>query len=125
MWYRTLQRLHGFEIDVHGDVQSWPTPEGTLRWHPFESGYAALLVDTPISVVTGTYDSFLVECPAERVDEVRAWMLWTMEQPWAELGGRRFPADPSMGENWGKKDEANVTGLDEISYRPLSATWPL
>src|SRR5512139_1804649 len=55
MWYRTLQRLHGFDVS-RGEVYPWPTPEGALLWHPGES-YVDLLGrgrTAAIYVVTGT-----------------------------------------------------------------------
>jgi hypothetical protein len=46
-----------------------------------------------------------------------------MEQPWGQLGGNRFPADVSVGDNWGKASNANPQGLKDIHYRPLTSTW--
>lgn len=142
MWYRTLMRLHGFDVETGGRVTPWPVPYGALTWRPGMS-YLRLLTRTPISVVTGTYDSFLIETPADRADEVIAWALWTMEQPWPQLGGRRFPAEPSIGKDWGKFDDRcascreardvcscgsysprHANGLKDLKYRPLTATAP-
>lgn len=156
MWYRTLCRLHGFDVAIDGTISPWPVPVGALTWWPGAT-YSRLVDvdDVTITIVTGTYDSFLTQAPQERVDEVAAWMLWTMEQAWPQLGGRRFPADVAVGHNWapvdmrcracghGQRDHEHpswcsavdclcvgymprhTTGLREVKYHPLTATAPM
>lgn len=114
MWYTTLGRLHGWDGDAH-----WPLPAGFVR----RSAYA-IPVRRACRTLTGTYDSFTIQCSDEHVDEVSRWLLWTMERPWRELAGWRFPAELSSGRNWGKYDEVrNPHGLRDVEYVPLSAQW--
>lgn len=123
MWYRTLMRLHG--MDPAGG--RWPTPPNTRIWG-LEPSYMELtrhrdVYDT--QVLTGTYDSFLLETDEELIPRVVQWLAWTMEQPWPQLGGLRIPADVEVGKNWGKRDERiNSAGLDGYDYRPFSAQRP-
>ncbi|MEE8489954.1 MAG: DNA polymerase [Acidimicrobiia bacterium] len=106
MWYRTLQRLNGFEV-VKGEVRNWTTPN---------ADYA---------VRTGTYDSFLIECDEEEMISqwIAHWLAWTMEQSWPQLAGWRFPCEMEVGHNWGKYDEAvNPQGLKEIEHVPFQGS---
>lgn len=104
MWDYTLMRLHGFEVVKGGEIRPWPVPEGVLTWHP-GLPYRRLLQRAMTRVVTGTYDSYLLRSMEQRAKLVAAWVVWTMEQPWEDLGGKRFPSEPSMGMNWGKKSD--------------------
>lgn len=124
MWYRTLARLHGVDIDG----SRWPVPPNTRVW--WERTYAQLRLwrkgyDTQI--LTGTYDSFLTETWEEMMDDVIQWKVWTMEQPWPQLGGLRVPAEVEVGENWGvfdpRKPRENPGGLRGIKIKPFTATW--
>jgi hypothetical protein len=117
MWYRTLMRLHG--IDPSGDP--WPCPPGMQVWN---GRYANLTHRAAADVATGTYDSFLVRCPGEQREAVLAWLAWTVEQPWPQLGGKRFPADLAVGANWEKRDEENEDGLSDVGYQPFSSGRP-
>lgn len=110
MWNITFVRLHGW--DPVADVP-WPSPEGILRYDP-AAPWGEMFRPSEVFVATGTYDSFYLESPRERWEEIARWLLWTMEQPWPELDGWRFPAELSMGSNLGKKGEDNPDGLDEI-----------
>jgi hypothetical protein len=80
MWYRTLQRVRGYQM-VNGERLTWPVPP------------------VPHRVVWGTYDSFAVACHREDAELVLQWLLWTMEQAWPQLGGKRFPAEGLVGHN--------------------------
>lgn len=104
MWYRTLMRL---------------SPG-------FTGSYEELTVVDPSATMinTGTYDSFLVQTPADLVDDVIQWLAWTMEQAWLELGGLRIPVDVKVGSNWREKDECNDNGLANYGYTPFSADRP-
>ena len=69
----------------------------------------------PIFVATGTYDSFALEAPESRGEEVLRWLRWTMEVGWPELNDWRFPAEVMSGMNLGKFDIAtNPQGLREL-----------
>lgn len=125
MWFRTLHRLNGFEV-VDGVRSPWPRP-------PF-----------PYRVATGTYDSFLLEAPSDHAPDVLSWLLWTMEQPWPQLQGRRFPAEGAIGWNWGEVDlrcfacgadgveecacgayePSNLRGLEKVEYEAWGAGCP-
>lgn len=111
MWNVTFTRLHGW--DPIDDVP-WPSPDGILRYDP-AAPWSEMFVPAPIFVATGTYDSFYLESPRDRADEVRAWLLWTMEQPWSMLDNWRFPAESMIGGNLGKHSEDNQDGLCEIA----------
>lgn len=116
MWYTTLGRLHGEDWPAG----EWPVLPGAARTHAY-----ALYAQSLVRVVTGTYDSFVVQVPTALVADAQRWLLWTMEQPWHELGGWRFPAEVSVGTNWGKWHETrNPAGLRDVAYKPLSAVWP-
>jgi len=124
MWYRTLSRLHGVDIDG----SKWPTPKNTRVW--WERTYAQLALwrkDYETQVLTGTYDSFLTETLDDMVEDVIQWKVWTMEQPWPQLGGLRVPAEVEVGENWGTFDKrnpkANPGGLAPYPIKPFTATW--
>lgn len=105
VWLRTLHRLNGFS--VRNRVRHpWPVPH------------------FPYRVATGTYDSYLGVCDAENARTALTWMLWTMEQPWPQLGGLRLPAEGSIGKNYGDKKPCNPDGLDEIEYRAFTARNP-
>ena len=114
MWDVTFARLHGW--DPIDDVP-WPSPEGILRYDP-RAPWSSMFKSTPIFVATGTYDSFAVESPNDRRDEILQWLLWTMEQPWRELDGWRFPAEAAIGYNLGKHCEGNTNGLNEVDTGP-------
>jgi len=110
IWYRTLQRLNGFTATSEG-FEPWPIPTG---YRMLTQPYQAFEYQNPIA--TGTYDSFVVECaPADR-DTIAAWLAWTMEQAWPQLGGIRIPAEVEWGENW--------YDLREMEYQAFSATNP-
>lgn len=109
MWNITFARLHGY--DPVADMP-WPSPEGVLRYDPAAS-WSEMFRSAPIFVATGTYDSFAVECPTERREEVLRWLLWTAEVPWDDLAGWRFPAEASIGFNLGKHGPDNPDGLKE------------
>lgn len=112
LWYETLCRLHG--------DGGWPLPECIEYSDPY-----ALCSKGLVRVVTGTYDSFVVQTPRRHANEIKRWLLWTMEQPWQELGGWRFPAEIAIGRNWGKWDAINnPDGLKDEPYQPFSAVWP-
>jgi hypothetical protein len=124
MWYRTLNRLHGIDIDGG----KWPIILDARVW--WEQMYSMLVKWSDgyeTQVITGTYDSFVMATDAERVDDVVQWLTWTMEQPWPELGGLRIPADVEVGYNWGSYDAKtgrNPNGLRAYEYRPFSACRP-
>ena len=117
MWNITFARLHGYDPITD---QPWPSPEGILRYDP-RAPIAEMFKTTPVFVATGTYDSFYIETPIEQRDDVLLWLLWTMEQPWPELGEWRFPAEGMTGGNLGKYGEDNRDGLREIgTVKPLT-----
>jgi len=112
MWNITFARLHGY--DPVADAP-WPSPEGILRYDPTES-WGAMFRAAETFVATGTYDSFYLECPESRGDEIMRWLRWTMEVLWPELSGWRFPAETMCGGNLGKWDAlVNPQGLKEIN----------
>lgn len=120
MWNITLSRLHGYD-PITDDV--WPHPAGILRYDP-RSPLSHLFNPAEIFVATGHYDSFYLETPVSRKDEVLDWVMWTMEQPWPELGGTRFPGEGSWGYNLGKYDEKkNPFGLQEVHGAPFTRTF--
>ena len=51
-------------------------------------------------------------------------MIWTMEQPWPQLGGLRLPVEGSIGYNYGDKKDDNPRGLEEIPYKAFTAENP-
>lgn len=106
MWYRSLQRLKGYEMR-QGERHVWPTP------------------NVPYRVVIGTYDSFDVVSYKEHALEIAAWLLWTMEQPWRQLDGKRFPAEAAIGGNLEDyNSDENPKGLRECGmWAPLAAEW--
>jgi len=118
MWNITLARLHGYDPITD---ESWPSPEGILRYYPTAS-WGVMFRPAEIFVATGTYDSFYLECPYERSNEITAWLLWTMEQPWPELDGWRAPAEGMVGFNLGKFNPySNRLGLTELkSAKPFT-----
>lgn len=103
MWYRTLRRLHAGQ---DGDAP-WPVPS------------------FPYRVVTGTYDSFLLECPRDHTLECLTWLLWTMEQPWRQLGMLRIPAEGYVGNNYGEASNDNPQGLMPCGPKTFGAKWPI
>lgn len=110
MWNITFARLHGY--DPVEDAP-WPSPEGILRYYPGDN-WSRMFQPAEVFVATGTYDSFYLECNVNRADEIARWLLWTMEQPWPELDGWRFPAEAMRGSNLGKFDgQTNLLGLRE------------
>ena len=114
MWYRTLDRLHTSGMNTTGSLVFCGSYEALTRINPND-----------ITVVTGTYDSFLVQTPTARVDDVIQWLTWTMEQPWPQLGGLRIPVDVSVGSNWRDYDERdNPDGIREREYKAFSADRP-
>jgi hypothetical protein len=123
LWYRTLLRLHGYDYyapDV--DVQwTMPLALNPLVWSPRVHVYGQLYAPFEVYVVTGTYDSFIIECDAQDVEAVAQWLAWTMEQGWPELGGLRIPVELSWGYNWRKASEANPKGLVDMKYDSFSA----
>ncbi len=120
MWNYTLLRLHGSDTLEDG---LWPVPDcEVLTWGP-GGVYSRLLTNAPTQVKTGTYDSYVLRTRAKHVDRVVPWLLWTMEQPWAQLGGWRFPSEPAVGLNWGKFDaKKNPGGLKEQPYQAFTAS---
>ena len=122
MWNITLNRLHGY--DPVDDVP-WPSPEGVLRYDP-RASWGELFKPASVFVATGFYDSFAVECPTARVEEVARWVQWTMEVPWPELKGWRFPAEVAIGWNLGKFDAiANEKGLKDVPCGQSLSVAPL
>jgi len=121
MWNITFARLHGY--DPVGDC-AWPSPDGVLRYDP-TAPWGALFTSAPIFVATGKYDNFDVEAPRDRVDEVARWLQWTMEVPWPELDGWRFPAEVAVGGNLGKHGEGNAHGLRELEGQAPLTMAPL
>lgn len=125
MWNITFCRLHGY--DPITDDQ-WPHPSGILRYDP-RSPVSHLFKPAEIFVASGHYDSFYLEAPTSRQDEILNWLIWTMEQPWSELGGTRFPAEGAIGFNMGKhnddpkKGAVNITGLKEIHSVPFTRSF--
>jgi len=122
MWYRTLDLIHSPGIAgpanrLVWDIEGWDTGGYT---------YGDLVNATcDTFVATGTYDSFLMECPTRDSEKVLEWLLWCMEQAWPELGGKRFPAEGSIGGNWEKwHEQDNPGGLREVAIRLLSACNP-
>ena len=124
LWYRTLLRLFGW--DMYAKAR-WPKPESSGHvWSPQHAAYGSLYIPVETFVATGTYDSFLMETNTTEAEEVLEWMLFTMEQRWPELGGKRFPAEGGIGFNWGKYDEKkNHEGLNEVGGRtPFTSNNP-
>jgi hypothetical protein len=115
MWYRSIGRLNG--LDVNGEA--WPVVEGARVFSGIYSDLTDGICDPDLA--TGTYDSFLVETLDDRTDDVLQWLAWTMEQPWPQLGGRRFPVDMKIGYNWGEVNEQNREGLTGVEYTPFTA----
>lgn len=112
MWNITFVRLHGWDPVTK---QPWPSPEGILRYDP-HAPWNDMFKPAEVFVATGMYDSFYLECPFARRDEITQWLLWTMEQPWPELNGWRFPAEGMAGYNLGKFDYTdNPFGLRELT----------
>lgn len=101
MWYRTLMRLHGYDPYTRS---TWPVPTAALSVVEGFKYSELRRTDHRIDVVTGTYDSFVIECEMRDSLQVISWLMWTMEQPWYELGGLRIPAEGAVGMNWGKRD---------------------
>lgn len=110
MWNITFVRLHGWDPV---DDTPWPSPKGILRYDPM-APWADMFKPAEVFVATGMYDSYYLECPKARRDEITQWVLWTMEQPWPELSDWRFPAEGLDGENLGKHSNTNVNGLKEL-----------
>lgn len=106
VWFNTLHRLNGFEVNG-GVASEWPMP------------------DCPVRVVTGTYDSFLLECALDKAPVVLDWLLWTMEQPWPQLDGRRFPAEGAIGYNWGEQSDKNPRGLVKQTRQAFTSSGPV
>ena len=119
MWYRTLLRLHGY--DFYRPDAPWPLVVGALRWSPRLHVYGQLYAPFEVYVVTGTYDSFIVECAEGDAESVAQHLAWTMEQQWSELGGLRVPCELSIGYNWRKASKENTRGLVDVPYRAFSA----
>lgn len=116
LWYRTLLRLTGW--DMYAEAR-WPKPESSgAVWSPKLAAYSTLYAPVETFVATGTYDSYLIETNTAEAEEILEWALFTMEQRWPELGGKRFPAEGGIGFNWGKHDETkNRQGIREESGR--------
>lgn len=122
VWYRTLLRLNGYDPYTQG---AWSHPGGSAIWSPRLSAYGKLYAPFETFVATGTYDSFLLETTASQAETVLEWLVWTMEQSWPELGGLRFPAEGSIGLNWGDYDEEkNPNGLKDIPRKAFTAACP-
>jgi hypothetical protein len=115
LWYRTLIDMHDPDI---------PGPSDRFTWRMGDP-FSALFTPAVTFIATGTYDSFLVECPTVAATDVLQWLLWHMEVPRMELGGRRFPAEGMIGFNWEKYDEvANPGGLKVQDIKAFSSRNP-
>lgn len=118
MWYRTLGKLH----------QPGGSPGYNALNLVFTGSYEELTGQYlgATMVVTGTYDSFLVQCPSHRQDDVLQWLTYTMELPWSQLGGLRIPVDVKAGYNWretdGNESSSKSYGLTSVGYKPFSST---
>lgn len=123
VWYRTLARLHGWDVATK---QPWPTPHGVVLYRP-DAPLSALLDPTAWTfVVGGTYDSYSIETTVVGHEDVLRWVVWTMEQPWPQLGGLRLPAEVMTGFNLGeydKKTGKNPNGLKEFHHVPFQTAW--
>lgn len=110
MWYRRLADLHADEHAI----------EGTLV---FTGSYGGLTVpsSTLTTVITGTYDSFMIQTVDKKVEDVIQWIAYVMEKAWPQLGGMRVPVDAKVGRNWMEKADGNPKGLDGVGYTPFSA----
>jgi hypothetical protein len=117
MWNITFCRLHGYDPITDSP---WPHPDSILVYDP-RLPVSHLFKPADVFVASGHYDSFYLECPTERRGEIVNWLIWTMEQPWSEVGGTRFPAEGSWGFNMGKHDAIkNPGGLQEIKGEPFT-----
>ena len=114
IWYRTAARLHGYDVESGA---AWPTPVGVLRYDP-DAPLGRLLDPAEVTVMTGTYDSYYIEAPETRQYEITEWALWTMEQPWPQLGGLRLPAEAAIGYNAKKHGVKNERGLKDYAHTP-------
>ena len=120
MWNITFARLHGYDPITDS---TWPHPTGILAYSP-KLPVSHLFKPAEIFVASGHYDSFYLEAPTERKEEILNWLVWTMEQPWSELGGTRFPAEGAIGYNMGKHDATkNPNGLQEIRSVPFTRSF--
>lgn len=119
IWYRTFLRLHGYDpYETRKRALGWPILPGTATWSPRMHTYGRLYAPYATFIATGTYDSFLIETRwCDAVDAGRL-LLWTMEQPWPELAGRRFPVEIEIGANWMKRTDLNPRGLDRPAWAP-------
>ena len=118
IWNRTLLKL----LDP-----LTPGPAERVLWDP-TLPVSTLYEPAHIFAATGTYDSYLVECPTSDAERVLEWLISIMEQPWRQLNGLRLPAEGSIGYNWGKYDpkhpEVNPNGLVEAPRSPFTARNP-
>ena len=116
IWWRTLMRLHGIDV-VDDRLVHWPRP---ARWFVPELPPTGCCVDptgyvtAKEGITTGTYDSYLAECPLEQLCEVADWLTWTMEQPWPQLGGMSIPCEMKWGYNYGDQHNGNDLGLRDL-----------
>lgn len=124
VWYRTLARLHGWDT---ASGTPWPAPEGIVQYRPFRMLSHLLDPAATTFAVGGTYDSYSIETEAKGHENVVRWVVWTMEQPWPQLGGLRLPAEVMTGYNLGKFDKKNPAknpnGLKEFHHVPFQTTW--
>jgi hypothetical protein len=116
IWNITFARLHGHDSITN---TPWPHPQGILVYDP-RLPVSHLFKPSEIFVASGHYDSFYLESQLGRRDEVLSWLIWTMEQPWNELGGLRLPAEGSWGFNMGKHSSTNPNGLQEVKSVPFT-----
>lgn len=124
VWYRTLARLHGWDTET---AQPWPAPPGIVLYRPDNPLSALLDPAATTFCVGGTYDSYSIETEVKDHESVVRWIMWTMEQPWSQLGGLRLPAEVMVGYNLGKFDKKtgrNPEGLKEFHHVPFQTTWP-
>ena len=126
VWDITFIRLHGYDPLTDSP---WPSPNGSLAYDPRMS-VSTLFRPSEIFVASGHYDSFYVEAPLARQEEVTTWLAWTMEQPWSHLNNLRLPVEVSSGFNMGKyndnpkKGALNLLGLKEADNNvPFSRTY--
>lgn len=111
-----------------------PQSSGASMWYdvtrelfPWDGVYSSL-VNKVNPILTGTYDSFLgqsrpmlVGRGAKTTEDMIQWITRSMEKPWPQLGGIRFPVDVAVGYNWRKYNEKlNPRGLRDVHYIPFT-----
>jgi DNA polymerase I-like protein with 3'-5' exonuclease and polymerase domains/uracil-DNA glycosylase len=56
----------------------------------------------PARLLATVHDSFVLECPLDMVDEVKAILERVLTQPWPQFGGYSFPIETGTGASWGE-----------------------